>query len=141
MILILTFFSQFSWAENYSWRSRITWINNSGMKTNPIQTTRQQIRWSRRPPTICRLPTDRPTDCRSSLDILSLKLYLSREFFFPLFLSFFLCWEINLSKMHVYFPLITNLNSRRENSRFSSFVWQTSQLPDILQSQTLLMNF
>ena len=36
--------------------------------------------------------------------------------------------------MHVYFPLITNLNSRRENGLFSSFVWQTSQLSDILES-------
>ena len=50
------------------------------------------------------------------------------------------CWEINLSQMHFYFPLITNSNSRRKTGLFCSFVSQTSQLSGIIHSQTLVMN-
>ena len=74
------------------------------------------MRWTRCQPTaIGRLKTN----CRSIFDILSLNVHLSKEVFFF------------LSQMLVYFPLNT----------IFFFMWQTSQLSDILQSQKLVMNF
>ena len=51
------------------------------------------------------------------------------------------CWEINLLQMQFYFPLINNSNSHTKTGLFSSFVSQTSQLSDIIHSQTIVMNF
>ena len=64
------------------------------------------------------------------LSSIKLELYLSREFFFPLFLFFFLCWEINLSKMHVYFPLITNLKLFRMTNLTASRHFTESDATD-----------
>ena len=96
-----------------------------------METTRRPMRWSKRRPTIGRLSVD----CRSTVGILSLNVYLGEE-------VFVLYCEINLSQMQFYFPLITNSNSRRK-SAFFFFLLRvtTSQLSGILHSQTLLMNF
>ena len=64
------------------------------------------------------------------LSSIKLELYLSREFFFPLFLFFFLCWEINLSKMHVYFPLITDLKLFRMTNLTASRHFTESDATD-----------
>ena len=89
------------WADNNSWRLKITWIDDlhyhQDKAANPIQTTRRQMRWSKHRQTIGWLTTD----CRSTFDILAPKVYLSEVFFS-------LCWEINLSQMQFYFALITN---------------------------------
>ena len=72
---------------------------------------------------------------RSIFDILSLKVYLTKE------VCFMFCWEINLSQMQFYFPLINNSNSHTKTGLFFSFVSLTSQLSDIIHSQTIVMNF
>ena len=77
------------------------WIDNSryylGKGTTPIQTTRRPMRWSRRKPTaIGRLSTI----FRSTFDILSLKVYLSKEVF--------LCFVgiLTYDKSSLIFPLL-----------------------------------
>ena len=116
--LKLEFCYHFHWADNNSWRPKIMWINNStyypGKLTNLIETTRRPMRWSKRRPTIGRLSVD----CRSTVGILSLNVYLGEE-------VFVLYCEINLSQMQFYLPLITNSNSRRKSAFFFlSCVWQ-----------------
>ena len=66
------------------------------------------MRWSKRRLTIGRLSVD----CRSTVGILSLNVYLGEE-------VFLLYCEINLSQMQFYFPLIINSNSEKVPFFFS----------------------
>ena len=79
---------------------------------------------------ICRLSTD----CRSIVDILSLKVYLSEEIFCFLFFVFF--FQYCVGKLTYHKCIIANSNSRRKTGFFLFCVTNTTAFGHFTESNT-----